>query len=142
MKNNKKMPFVPGLPTIDPSSLKKQQSQSKKKTQNILRVSHDEEDSPLQPRSATKGSHEQVSMKDYEDLMGKQYKLSVQAGQKQLEQFEKMKNEMRSNPQIKEEEFEDELDDQMADSLFKEADQMGIFEQKDAVDYAQALQNV
>jgi len=29
---------------------------------------------------------------------------------------------MRSNPQIKEEEFEDELDDQMADSLFKEAD--------------------
>lgn len=45
---------------------------------------------------------------------------------------------MRKNPnQIKEEEFEDELDDQLAQSLFQEADTLGIFQDKgDGVDYA------
>jgi len=39
-----------------------------------------------------------------------------------------MQNEMRSHPnQIEEQELEDELEDQLDASLFKEADQMGIF---------------
>ena len=45
---------------------------------------------------------------------------------------------------MKEEEFEDELEDQMAQSLFAEADQMGIFQAapNDGVDYTQALQKI
>lgn len=39
--------------------------------------------------------------------------------------------------QIKEEEYEDELDDQLAASLFQEAEQIGIFQEttEDKVDY-------
>jgi hypothetical protein len=77
VKLSKKMPFVPAM-SMDPSF----QKQSSKKTQNILKVSHDEEDSPLHPRPEPKVAKEKVSMKDYEDLMGKEYKLSVQASKK------------------------------------------------------------
>lgn len=52
---------------------------------------------------------------------------------------------MRKNPNsIKEEDFEDELEDQLAESLFQEADQMGIFKKgvEQAVDYTKALKTV
>lgn len=52
----------------------------------------------------------------------------TQQTQKQRQDFESMQRQIKTKPgQAKEEEFEDELDDQMAQSLFAEADQMGIF---------------
>ena len=38
-----------------------------------------------------------------------------------------MQNEMRSHKPIKEEDFEDELEDQFAQTLMNEANEMGIF---------------
>ena len=45
---------------------------------------------------------------------------------------------------IKEEDFEDELEEQMQESLFKEADQMGIFQpdKMGGVDYGEALKKI
>lgn len=71
-------------------------------------------------------------------------KLSQQT-KKQRQEFESMQRQIKSKPgQAKEEEFEDELDDQMAQSLFAEADEMGIFQAapNDGVDYAKALQQI
>jgi hypothetical protein len=49
---------------------------------------------------------------------------------------------MRGN-KIKEEDFEDELEDQMAESLFQEADKMGIFQADgQGVDYQAALTKI
>ena len=50
---------------------------------------------------------------------------------------------MRQNKH-KEEDFEDELEDQMQESLFKEADQMGIFQPNNigGVDYGEALKKI
>ena len=68
--------------------------------------------------------------------------------QNQIQDFEKMKQEMRSKPKKQqaedEEDFEDELQDQMAESLFQEADQMGIFQESiaGAVDYSAALKKI
>lgn len=48
---------------------------------------------------------------------------------------------MRGN-KIKEEDFEDELEDQMAESLFEEADKMGIFQSDQGIDYQAALNKI
>jgi hypothetical protein len=50
---------------------------------------------------------------------------------------------MRTITKIKEEvDFEDELEDQMAESLFKEADKMGIFEKDKGVEYKEWLGDI
>jgi hypothetical protein len=54
--------------------------------------------------------------------------------QQKKKDFEKIQNQMRTT-KIKEEDFEDELEDQMAESLFQEANKMGIFQKDQGVDY-------
>lgn len=49
---------------------------------------------------------------------------------------------MKTVPVADFEENEDELQDQLAESLFQEADKMGIFESNDGVDYGEALKKV
>lgn len=47
----------------------------------------------------------------------------------------------KHQPKEDEEDYEDELQDQMAESLFQEADQMGIFQEM-GVDYGAALMKI
>ena len=52
---------------------------------------------------------------------------------------------MRAHKPIKEEDFEDELEDQFAQTLMNEANEMGIFQEGpagDGVDYTKALEKI
>lgn len=74
-------------------------------------------------------------MKDFQDLMGQKFESNAMAA------FEQIQAQMKYAPAENEEDFEDELQDQMAESLFQEADQMGIF-QEQGVDYGAALKKI
>lgn len=100
---------------------------------------------PLQAPKKSAAVKVTDDLQAYKDLMTDQNKSVSQQTQKQRQDFEKMQKQIKNNPgKIKEEEFEDELDDQMAQSLFAEADQMGIFQAapNDGVDYTQALKQI
>ena len=61
-------------------------------------------------------------MKDFQDLMGQKFESN------HMEKFEQIQKQLKRNkPAEDEEDYEDELQDQMAESLFQEANQMGIF---------------
>ena len=80
--------------------------------------------SPHPPR------YKHASMKDFQDLINVDKKQSgVEARQQNImSNFEQIQQEMRISPSIKEvkeddiDDYDDELQDQMAESLFKEAD--------------------
>lgn len=77
----------------------------------------------------------QHNMQDFADLMnGKNKQELMETNQQKKKDFEKIQNQVRTT-KIKEEDFEDELEDQMAESLFQEANKMGIFQKDQGVDY-------
>jgi hypothetical protein len=55
---------------------------------------------------------QEVSMKDFQDLMGQKFESNAMAA------FEQIQAQMKYAPAENEEDFEDELQDQMAESLF------------------------
>ena len=84
----------------------------------------------------------QHNMQDFADLMnGKNKQELMETNQQKKKDFEKIQNQMRTT-KIKEEDFEDELEDQMAESLFQEANKMGIFQKDQGVDYKEQLKKI
>ena len=75
-------------------------------------------------------------MKDFQDLMGQKFESN------HMEKFEQIQKQLKQNkPAEDDKDYEDQLQDQMAESLFQEANQMGIF-QEQGVDYGAALKKI
>ena len=98
--------MIPGqlLPSLDPNALRKQKSKK-----------NEDNSKPVVPKGPP------PSMKDFEDLIGDQNKKMItQANLQNIQKFEQMQKQIVSSKAVIEdfEENEDELQDQMAESLF------------------------